>query len=66
MWYILIKLKEQMNKQENKAKHPQTQTTIVWSLPEGRGRQVVKGKGNQIYGNRGFDFGWWVHSAIYK
>ena len=56
MWYILIKLKEQMNKQENKAK--QTQTTIVWLLPEGRGRQVVQGKGHQIRGNRRLDFGW--------
>lgn len=48
-------------------KNSQTQTQIVWWLPEGKGvGEVEEGEGGQIYGKGRIDFGWSTHNAVYR
>ena len=62
-----MEYKAESNEQTRKTNKNSYTQTIVWWLPERKGRDLVKGKVSQIYGNgRWFDFGWWAYNAIYR
>ena len=50
-----------------KQKLTDTDNSMVVTRGRHGGSKTVNGKGSQRYGDgRRFDFGWWVHSAIYS